>query len=135
MLINGEAYAFAQLDATIAGQRVWECLAISFSEKQEKKNNYGLGIFPTSRGRGIVEYDASITLTMVEVEKIKANAPNRRLLAVKPFNITLRWSEDGIKTVVMTLKGCEFLESKMDSKSGDVTTEIELPLIISQIEW
>lgn len=134
-LINGEDYVFSQIELYIAGRKIEGCTAIDFSKKQEKVNNYGMGTRAISRGRGKVECEASLTLTMNEVVAIRKNAPSKDLLRIPSFNVTVCWSEDGVQIQTAVLENCEFTEDKTATISGDTITEIELPLIVADIRW
>ena len=50
-LINGRAYDYAQIEVNILGVPVAGISAISYTEEQEKVNNFGAGSNPVSRGR------------------------------------------------------------------------------------
>ena len=75
-LINGRAYDFAQIRVNIAGVQVHSVTAISYTEEQEKTNNFGIGNRPVSRGHGAIDASGSITLGMNDVEAIRDAAPN-----------------------------------------------------------
>jgi hypothetical protein len=135
MRINGTSYTHSDIECYIAGIKIEECTAIDFSKKQEKVNNYGTGYLPISRGRGKIECEASITISMNEMVKLRKNAPSKDLLKIPPFNITVSWSADDISIETAVLKDCEITEDKVSSKSGDTVTEIELSLVVSDIIW
>lgn len=133
-LINGQAYVWADIVATIAGVPLTGIIAIKYSEKQEKVNNYGIGSKPTSRGLGKIEYDASITLSMEELQRLQDASPNSRLIEVAPFNLVITYEKDA-RTVIHKLKDCEFMENGRDISQGDTEITYEVPLIIADIDW
>jgi len=51
-LINGEEYVWGDIKTSINGVPVTGIVAISYSDKQDKQNNYGAGRHPVSRSRG-----------------------------------------------------------------------------------
>jgi len=137
-LINGRAYDFASIQLQLLGQTIMGFTAISYGVKQDKVNNYGGGVNPTSRGYGKREPNASITVEMKEVERIQAAATAQlaggSILDIKPFPIVISFVNDSNALVTHTLHNCEFTENKRDMKTGDTNIECELPLVISHIE-
>ena len=133
-LINGKAYDWSQIIMTINGTEVNGVQAINYEEVQEKANNYGAGSRPVSRGRGRIEPTASITLDMTEAEKLTDAAPNRNLLEIAPFDITVTFDNAGkVKTHV--IKNCEFLNNVRGLEEGNTGTSVELDLLPSHVIW
>lgn len=134
-LINGIAYSWAQLKINILGANPAGITAISYKEKQEKQNNYGLGNQPVSRSRGKIEYEASISMYQSEVEALQAASPTGRIQDIPPFDIVSAFIPDGGKIVAHTLHNVEFMENGRDLKQGDMDVVVVLPLIISHISY
>ena len=134
VLINGKAYDWSQIIATINGTELNGVSAINYEETQEKANNYGTGSRPISRGRGRVEPTASITLDMTEVEKLTDSAPNRSLLEIPAFDVTITFENVG-KVVTHVIKNCEFLNNVRGLEEGATGTSVELNLLPSHIVW
>lgn len=132
-LINGESYGYHHIDFPLFGQVVQGISEINYSRKQEKTNNYGRGNKPVSRGRGRFECEASITVEMKEVEWLKIKARGS-LLGVKPFHIPIVYSGDGIVMTSHILQFCEFTEVGIETKTGDTTISVKLPLIVADIK-
>lgn len=132
-LINGESYAWSHIDFPLFGQVVEGITEISYKKKQEKTNNYGRGNRPVSRGRGKIESEASITVEMKEAEWLKIKSRGS-LLNVKPFHIPVVFSGDGIIMTTHILQFCEFTEIGIETKSGDTTIYVKLPLIVADIK-
>ncbi|WP_222931248.1 hypothetical protein, partial [Xanthovirga aplysinae] len=61
--------------------------SISYSDNQEIENQYGAGNMPVSRGFGQYTAEASLTLTMEEVEKIQESVATARLQDIPEFNL------------------------------------------------
>ncbi len=133
-LINGIAYSSAVVTATILGISVAGITAVSYEEKQEKTNNYGLGSQPVSRGYGKTEFEASITLYLEEVFAIKKANGNRSLTTIAPFEIQIAYLPPNGIAVVETLKYVEFTNDVRDFGEGDTSIPVELPLIIAGIQ-
>ncbi len=135
-LINGKAYAWASIRIELLGTVVMGVTAIEYEQSQEKKNNYGAGSEPVSRGYGNKEYKGSITLSMNEVEKIRAAIPgaDKSLLAIGPFPIITQFTVGSIiKTHELIM--CEFTTDKFGSKQGDTDIEQQFDLIIGGINY
>lgn len=133
-VINGESYSWANIVLNLFGRSIEGVSAISYKRKQDKQNNYGRGNKPVSRGRGKVEFEASITLENKEVEAILALLPpGKSLLDIKPFPIVVSFSGDGVALRTHTLQYCEFTEDGIDSKTGDTMIDRVLPLIVGDI--
>lgn len=133
-LINGKAYDWSQIVSTINGTELNGVQAIDYEEVQEKANNYGAGSRPVSRGRGRIEPTASITLDMTEAEKLTDSAPNRNLLEIPPFDITVTFDNAG-KVVTHVIKNCEFTNNVRSLEEGATGTSVELTLLPSHIVW
>lgn len=139
MLINGAAYTWSDIKVNMLGRDVQGITAVKYGRKRNKTNNYGAGSKPVSRGKGNVEFDCSITMEMKEVVALRAAAREKYGegagiddIAATPIVIQFANNENQIVTV--TLENAEFLEDITDSKQGDTSIEIELPLIVSDIK-
>jgi hypothetical protein len=134
-IINGQAYDWASASCHLLGQVVNGITAVNYGEKQEKTNNYGSGVQPSSRGRGKVEYESKITLEEKEVRRILAAMPaGKNLRHIPPFTITVSYLV-GEKVVTDKVLNAEFTGQKIDIKQGDTTIEQELELVIAGISW
>lgn len=135
-LINGVAYAWADITAEFLGRISRGITAVKYEVKQEKTNNYGAGTEPVSRGRGKKEYSCSITLPMIEVEGIQAAlGPGKDLTDVPPFPVNVAFINPSNRLVKHTIQMCEFTNNKRDVKTGDTDIQIELELIPGGILW
>jgi hypothetical protein len=135
-LINGTSYSWAQITINIQGTPLYGVTAISYSETQEKTNNYGQGSNPTSRGRGRKEYEASMTIRLGELEALRNSIASRNLVDIPVFDVTVAFIPKGSDSnvpVVHTLKNAEFLSDSVDVTEGDTSIEVDTPLIISEI--
>ncbi len=131
-LINGRAYDFAQINMSILGVPVNGVSAISYTEEQEKVNNFGAGSRPVSRGHGAINASGSVTLSMNEVEAIRDAAPEGSLLRIPAFDITVTFlNEQKVETHV--LKNVEFTNDGLDASNGDTTLERGFDLVLSHI--
>jgi hypothetical protein len=133
-VINGVNYSWANISLILFGTPVIGITAIDYKRKQEKKNNYGAGQQPVSRGYGNYEYEGSIELYMDVWKQIISSSPNRDPLLIPMFDIPVVYGGTGVLTTKDVLRGCEFTEEGLDTKSGDTRILIKIPLIIGSID-
>lgn len=134
-IINGINYSWANISLVLFGVPVVGITKISYKEKQEKKNQYGVGHRPVSRGYGNIEIDGSIELYLDEWRRIIAAAPGNRVLAIPPFDITVIYAAAGNITPARdVLRAVEFLEDPFDASQGDNRLLVSVPLVIAQID-
>lgn len=133
-LINGVNYSWANISLILFGTPIVGIVAISYKRKQSKKNNYGAGQQPVSRGYGDYEYEGSIELYMDTWKAIIAGSPNRDPMLIAPFDIPVTFGGTGVSSTKDVLRACEFTEDDMDSKSGDTRIMVKVPLIIGAID-
>lgn len=132
-IINGVNYSWANVSVILFGTPVIGILAIDYKRKQEKKNNYGAGSQPVSRGYGNYEYEGSIELYLDTWKAIIASSPNRDPLLIPPFDIPVTFSGEGVTTTKDVLRACEFTDDEMSTKQGDSKISIKIPLVIGSI--
>jgi hypothetical protein len=133
-LINGRAYDFAQIVCNILSVPLMGISSISYSEEQEKANNFGAGKWAVSRGHGAVDASASIDIHMNDIEAIRDAAPFGRLLDIPPFDITVTFLNTN-KVVTHTLKNCEFTNDGVEGSQGDTQLQRSFDLVVSHIEY
>lgn len=134
-LINGTAYAWSQIELRLFNVPVAGVVDIKYDDMQDMEDNYGAGEFPTSRGYGQIKAKSSITLEMAEVEALQNAAPDGRLNKIPEFDIVISYLPEGGIIRNHTLKNCRIKGNKREIKSGDMTINVELELIVSHILW
>lgn len=136
-LVNGTRHTWASIRMNILGRTVDGVVAIKYSDKTNKTNNYGAGNKPVSRGKGNYEAEASITLYAYEVVAIqRALGPNKNLADILPFDVPVTYLAEGDETPVTdVIRNVEFLDNIRDMKQGDTKIEVPLNLICSHIDW
>lgn len=132
-LINGVAYSWSSIIFNLFGVPVVGITSIEYKRKQEKKNNYGAGSEPVSRGYGRKEYDGSIEIYLDEWKKVIAAAPNRDPLAIGWFPISVTYGNSVADATKDVLNAVEFLEDPFNAKEGDTKLTVKIPLIIGSI--
>ena len=90
-LINGESYAWAQIVCTVLNVPIVGITEISYKEMQEKKDNYGQGKYPVSRGYGKIETEGSITLLLYTWRKWKPFAESLPMAGFWIFHLFRLW--------------------------------------------
>jgi len=133
-LINGKAYDFSQIVTNILGVTVAGITSISYSEEQEKVNNFGAGNRPVSRGAGAINASGSVTISMNDIEALRDAAPNGSLLQIPAFDITVTFLNDQ-KVVTHVLKNCEFINDGVETSQGDTDVVKGFDLVISHIQF
>lgn len=135
-LINGVEYSWGDIAATIAGMVATGITGIEYSDDQEVTNNYGAGRYPVSRSKGRITCAGKISLYMSEVKALERMAPNGRLQDIPAFPIVVSYvPADGAKVVHDKLHNVQFKNNERSWKEGDTTTEVDLDLVISHIDW
>lgn len=134
-LVNGTAYAWSQIELRLFNTPVNGITDIKYDDTQDMEDNYGAGEFPVSRGYGQIKAKSSITLEMAEVEALQAAAPDGRINRIPEFDVVVSYLPEGGIIRTHTLKNCRFKGNKREIKSGDMTINVELELIISHIIW
>lgn len=133
-LINGVSAVWTDIQVPFLGVPLTGVTAISWSEKQDKTNNYGIGSKPVSRGYGRKTYEGSITLLAEEYKNILAAAPNGSIADIPFFDLPILFINAQGLYMKYVLKAVDFTESGIDTKEGDTMIPVTLPFIFADIE-
>jgi len=133
-LINGRAYSYVEVVVKIEGVEIPSVSKISYTEEQQKENNYGTGSRPVSRGIGKIEPKASIEMSMNDVEAIRDVAPDGSLLKLPPFDIQVTFL-NAQKVVTHVVKNCEFTNDGVEAGTDDKDIKKSFDLIPSHIVY
>jgi hypothetical protein len=135
-LINGVEYGdFAQIRLNVLGREVVGITAISYSDEEDMKDNYGQGKYVVSRSTGQVKCEASITLLVSEVEALQVASPTGRIQDIPTFDIPVSYVNFEDVLVTHVIHNCRFKKNSRSAKTGDMGQEVELPLLVSHISW
>ncbi len=135
-LINGVRHSWGEVKIIILGRTVTGISAISYDDKQDKKNHYGAGNMPSHRGKGRYEASAKVTLYDYEVDAIQRSlGVGKRLQEISSFDVVVAFAGEDDIIVTHVIRNCEFMDNKRDLKEGDTTFTVELGLLPSHIEW
>ena len=135
-LINGRAYDHSQIIIQALGGVLVSAKSVSYTEEQEKTNNFGTGNRPVSRGQGAIEASASIELSMNDIEVLRDLVPldAGSLLAIPAFDITVTFLNLQ-KVVTHVIKNAEFTNDGVESSQGDGDITFTFDLVASNIEY
>lgn len=133
-LINGRAYDFAQVVVNILGVPIMGVQSIEYKEEQDKQNNYGAGKWAVSRGHGTVKADATIEVSMNDIEALRDAIPSGRLLDIPAFPITVTFLNDQ-KPVTHVLHNCEFIDDGVGGAVDDTDLVRSFGLVLSHISY
>lgn len=134
-LIRGKSYENADITVNIGGVILTSVTAINYGEEDSIEGIWATGRKQSSYGVGQIKPSGSITILMEEMQNILSVAPNGRIQDLPFFNITISYTDLSLITVIHRLVNCKFKSNKIDSKTGDTSTPIELPLFIGDIKW
>ena len=135
-LINGRAYDFTEIIVSMLGAPVVGVKAITYTEEQDKTNNFGQGNRPISRGQGAIDASASIEISMNDIEAIRDTVALQggSLLAIPAFDITVTYLNEQ-KVVTHILKNCEFINDGVETTQGDTDVVRTFDLVVSDIKY
>ena len=112
-----------------------DIVSVSWEDEREKELLYGAGSEPIGYGVGKSKYAGSITLYLEQVLFIQSQVPDGKLTSILPFDFIIQFLPEGSNFMqTVTLRNCSFTSSKVAIKSGDLSVEVELPMICSGIE-
>ena len=134
-LINGVAYAHADVVLEIFGVPIIGVTSIAYSDKQEITPNYSTGTKATSVGFGTVEPIATITLTLEAIQAINDAAPNGRIQNIPFFNVGVNYMQEGGLLVRHSLKKVRFKGRDINSAVGNSQIEEALELFVGDIDY
>jgi hypothetical protein len=137
VLINGVEYSAVDVKVQISGVPVFGISKISVAEDQEKTDYFALGSDrPVGRHRGQKKATGSMTLYPREIEAIQAGAPNKDILDVAAFDVSITAVPlNSDNTFRCVLKNVEFMRNARNFDIAQTTQDVELPIILSHVEW
>lgn len=131
-LVNGRAYDYVDVQLSILGAEINGVTEINYTQEQEKANNFGTGVFPTSRGRAQRDCSGSLGLSMNEVEALREVAPLGNLLDIPSFDIIIVFGNvQAPQTHVV--KAVEFTDDGVETSQGDTQIARVFSFVASHI--
>jgi len=134
-LINGVAYAHADITLEIFGVPIIGLTAIEYGDAQDITPNYSTGQLPTSVGFGAIKFSAKLTLTTEAVQAIQRVAPGGRLQNIQFFNIGVNFLPDSGVLVRHALKACRFMGRQLSSAVNGSQIEESLDIFVADIDY
>lgn len=131
-LINGTAYDYASITMKILGVDINSVMEIKYKSKQDKKNNYGAGDEPVSRGKGVKEYECEIKMSKNDYSALRDAVPSKELLDIPPFDITVTYKNDQ-RVITDVIQNSEFLEEGEEGAQGDTDIAMSFPILPGKI--
>lgn len=134
-MVNGMLTSWADITTLIAGVPVTGIVGVEYAENQEVVNKYGAGRYPVGRAKGRISPEGKLILYQEEVQAIQAQAPGGRIQDIAPFDVIVNYMPDSGIVKTDKLRNCQFSGNARKWKEGDTGQEVELPLVMSHIEW
>lgn len=138
-LINGQAYSWSMIGfnfSNLSGSPVVGVSKVSYSLERKLEHNYGAGDEPVSRGYGNKTYEGAVTLQMEEIERLRSVSSDGTMLGLGVFDLVVSYTHpEADKTVIVTLKNCEFNGQGVDVSQDDSMIEYEFQLNPAKIEF
>lgn len=134
-MVNGHLCGWADIVALIGGVPVTGIVGIEYSDEQEVANKYGAGRYPVGRAKGRITCTGKLILYQEEVQALQAQAPLGRLQDIAPFDVIVQYLPDSGIVKTDKLRNVQFSGNGRKWKEGDTGQEVELPLVLSHIEW
>lgn len=138
-LINGTEYTHADIVMNILGIPVIGLTAIDYKDMQEITLNHATGALPVSRGFGPVSFEASITLTMKEIQRLTNAAPDvngsKRIQNIPDFDIGINYLTEAGDFVRHRLIRCRFKGRNPNSQVNNSQIEEQLELSVADIKY
>jgi hypothetical protein len=137
VLVNGINISWKNINFVCLNVPLISITEISYEEDMVKKNNFGIGQNPTSRGYGNQDYKGSITLLTDEVRQLAAAAAAQglSLLTIPPFSASIIFDgEGGTGFYTDTLGFIDFTSNPFKAAQGSTGIYITLPFIFAGIK-
>lgn len=134
-MVNGMLTSWADITTLIASVPVTGIVGVEYAENQEVVNKYGAGRYPVGRAKGRISPEGKLILYQEEVQAIQAQAPGGRIQDIAPFDVIVNYMPDSGIVKTDKLRNCQFSGNARKWKEGDTGQEVELPLVMSHIEW
>jgi len=134
--VNGQEVAFADLSFVIAGASspLFGVTEVTYETERPGEFHKGAGDRNVSWSRGGPSHSGSITLLHSEVRKIQKGSAVSSLTELRPIDIVITSSFDGILIETVVLQKCLITKDPRSLKSGDSKMEVKLDLAIGGIQ-
>jgi len=133
-LINGRAYDYSSIIFVVLGVPVPSVTAITYSQEEEDKMNFGTGQLPISIGYGAINSKGEISIAMNDVEAIRSVAIDGSMLKIPPFDILVVFGNPQ-NPVRHIIKNCKITNDGVEAKQGDTDIVTKFNFICSNIQY
>lgn len=134
-LINGKAWGWVDLEASILGRSLVGVNSLEYSVSSETEEVMGAGKFPVAYGEKAETYSGSIELLMEEIVALRRVAPGNNLTTLPPFQIIARYSTNAGTKVTKDVITCQITEDKGGMAQGESHKYHTLNLKVYSIEF
>lgn len=135
--INGQEYAWGDLDVYAWGQRIGGLRGIEYKITQKQEHFYGAGRMPRSVQCGEYEPSGTLTVSQSELDAMARTASSKGythgILGV-PLDIAVTYTVDGAVTTDL-IRSAYISEMPKGMKPGDLQSEHALPFKALDIEY
>lgn len=126
-MINGNEYAFEDIEIVILGRPLVGFTGIEYSTKKDKTYIHARGAKTKSIGRGQETSSGTLSLLQSEVEAIQRQLPKGVKITDIYFNITVAYAPLGGVITIDHIKEAHPEELKKGMKTGDGNMTIDIP--------
>lgn len=138
-LINGVAYAHADINFVLLGTPIIGVTAIEYDAQQTIEPNYSTGHLATSVGFGNLVHTGTVTVTMEEFQRmlLLPGILDGRIQNLPFFDIGINFITRETPYVLQRhrLKRCKFKGPRMSSTNNNTQIEVPLELFIADISF
>lgn len=132
--VKGKEYAWGSIDIRVDGVRYAGCRGIDYTDDEQQDFARGQGSKPLGIQRGDISYSGTLTLLQYELVALVAKSATGRIQDLPPANIAVTYSNEAGDIVVDMLIGVKFSRLNKGAKSGDLTSEKELPFLFVDLK-
>lgn len=140
--VAGKARDWQSMSIEIEGDTIQltGVTSINYSETQDTQLNYGIGVYPVSKGFGNITVSADITLAAYELENILNSVSSftnetRRPQNLAPFNLVVVWEDEDGTRYKDVLYQCTTDTFSVGISQNDMDNQVTLNLNPVGISW
>lgn len=131
----GRLTGWNKVTLTVFNRNIEGITEISYTDEQEKENEYGAGKYPQGQSEGNYKPMASITLFSEEIVAMQKSIPKGiRLQDIPPFPVAIEYEYDGV-LYNDVIQNCSFKNNGREVKQGDGKIVHKMDLLTSHIDW
>lgn len=132
-LINGVEFSHSSVRCFVAGIRIFGLTELSWSLSHNVGKNFGAQSKPTSKGYGEEDYQGSISMEQVEVERLRDIAPDGNLAKLRRVPIIISYVNDK-RLVTHRLVSVDFGTDGANSSQGNTSNGQSFDLNIADVK-